>query len=87
MDGTDVGRRGEDWGLLCRYFPPGWEAAARSLGAMRRARGIRETQFLLREIVASISPRLGLAATLRAWSSIARGLCEPPRKRKRQLLG
>lgn len=37
-----------EWGLLTRYFPPGWEAAARSLGALRRSRRIRDPATLLR---------------------------------------
>lgn len=38
----------DEWELLTRYFPPGWEAAACSLGALRRSRRIRDPATLLR---------------------------------------
>lgn len=46
-------------------------------------------EFVLRELVAAIVPRVGLGATLSHWPEIARDLCESKRKRQRQqpLLG
>ena len=48
MDAKDGLVRSDEWSLLTRYFPPGWEAAARSLGALRRSRRIRDPATLLR---------------------------------------
>ena len=41
---------------------------------------------MARELAAVVDPRLGLRHTLANWKTIARGLCEPPRKRKRRIL-
>lgn len=41
---------------------------------------------MARELAAALSPRLGLQRALTEWETIARGLCDPPRRRKRQLL-
>jgi hypothetical protein len=41
---------------------------------------------MARELAAVVNPRLGLRHTLANWQTIAHGLCEPPRKRKRQML-
>jgi hypothetical protein len=38
----------EDWLLLSSFFPQGWEAQAKSSGAMERARGISAPGVLLR---------------------------------------
>ena len=31
---------GEDWAVLRRFLPSGWEEEARRSGALRRARGV-----------------------------------------------
>jgi hypothetical protein len=41
---------------------------------------------MARELAGAVLPRLGLRYTLENWTHIARGLCEPPRRRKRQEL-
>jgi hypothetical protein len=64
-----------------------WEATQYMFVRTKRRSRWRETRFMLREIMAPISPRLGSAGAPRAWSDVARGLCEPPRKRKCQSLG
>lgn len=38
----------EDWLVLSSFFPPGWEAQARSSGAIERSRGISAPDVLLR---------------------------------------
>jgi len=63
MNDTAVSKRGEDWRVLCRYFPPGWEAAARSLGALRRARAVRDPRVLLRCLLVHLADGSSLAET------------------------
>jgi hypothetical protein len=53
----------DEWDLLKRYFPPGWEAAARSLGALRRGRGIRDPATLLRCLLVHLAEGCSLAET------------------------
>ena len=41
---------------------------------------------MAREIATTVGPRLSLRWVLKNWEQIARYLCDPPRKRKRQSL-
>lgn len=73
MDGV---QRLDEWELLKRYFPAGWEAAARSLGAMRRGRGIRDPATLLRCLLVHLAEGCSLVETavrVRAlgWASVS----------------
>lgn len=38
----------EEWGVITRFLPEGWEELARSTGALRRARQVRSPDVLLR---------------------------------------
>ena len=44
----------------------------------------RHVAYMLREIRRAVIPGVGLRETLRNWSTIARGLRDPPRARKSQ---
>lgn len=66
----------DEWSLLTRYFPPGWEAAARSLGALRRSRRIRSPAILLRCLLVHLADGCSLietAARVRAagWADVS----------------
>lgn len=60
MDGAV---RTAEWSLLKRYFPTGWKAAARSLGAMRRSRRIRDPDTLLRCLLVHLGEGCSLHET------------------------
>jgi hypothetical protein len=53
----------DEWEILCQYLPPGWKPAARSLGALRRARGIRDPAVLLRCLLVHLADGCSLAET------------------------
>jgi hypothetical protein len=63
MEAEDRAIRADEWTLLTRYFPPGWEAAARPLGALRRMRGIRDPATLLRCLLVHLADGCSLAET------------------------
>ncbi len=63
MEATEGLIPADEWNLLKRYFPPGWEAAARSLGAWRRGRGIRDPATLLRCLLVHLAEGCSLAET------------------------
>src|SRR2546423_15679999 len=44
----------EDWELVCRHLPSGWQEQARLLGALRRARGFPNAALLLRTLLAHL---------------------------------
>ncbi len=46
---ADVG--GEDWVVIERLLPPGWQAKAKESGALRRCRGFRDASRLLRVLL------------------------------------
>lgn len=76
MDTTDGLVRTDEWGLLTRYFPPGWQAAARSLGALRRSRRIRDPATLLRCLLVHLAEGCSLveaATRIRAagWAELS----------------
>ena len=63
MNAKDGTVRADEWSLLTRYFPPGWQAAARPLGALRRSRGIRDPATLLRCLLVHLADGCSLAET------------------------
>lgn len=67
-----------------------WEEAEtfRHWGVLPRQRRSRwrEVRFLLREMVGTLVPQLGLSQTLRHWGEIRRQLADSPRHRKRDSL-
>ena len=60
MDST-VG--GEDWEVLRRFLPVGWEEEARRSGALRRARGVDGAESLLRVLLMHLAAGCSLAET------------------------
>src|SRR5690349_23706161 len=38
----------EEWGVITRFLPEGWQELARSTGALKRARQVRSADVLLR---------------------------------------
>lgn len=63
MNAKDGAVRTDEWKLLARYFPQGWEGAAYSLGALRRARGIRDPSTLLRCLLVHLAEGCSLVET------------------------
>src|ERR1043166_8822084 len=54
----------EDWQIICQFLPAGWEAAARQLGALRRARGITDAATLLRTLLTHLADGSSLQETV-----------------------
>lgn len=52
-----------NWEILERLLPPGWEALARSTGAVRRLRGFASESVLLRVLLLHVGPSLSLRET------------------------
>jgi Transposase DDE domain len=76
MNGLVPPSRIEDWQIICQLLPVGWEAAARRLGALRRARGIPDAVTLLRTLLTHLADGSSLQETaLRAaqagWCSVS----------------
>jgi hypothetical protein len=64
----------DNWAVLRLFLPVGWEAQARVLGAIKRARGISGAEVLLRTMLIHLANGCSLAETsVRAKQS---GLCE-----------
>jgi hypothetical protein len=66
----------DDWQVVCRLLPTGWQDAARELGALRRSRGIADAELLLRVLLVHLADGCSLKETaLRAaeakWCSIS----------------
>lgn len=66
----------DEWEVLCQILPEGWEAAARSTGALRRARGVSDAAVLLRTLLVHLADGCSLhetAVRVRAagWCSIS----------------
>lgn len=60
----------EDWTVLREFLPAGWEEAARTTGALRRARGVDGAESLLRILLIHLASGCSLAETaLRAQVS------------------
>ena len=53
----------EDWQLVERLLPQGWEGKARELGALRRGRGIADATTLLRVMLIHLAHGCGLRET------------------------
>jgi hypothetical protein len=63
MDKTDSLQQLDDWQVICRFLPSGWEEAARRLGALHRARGIPNAEVLLRVLLAHLADGCSLKET------------------------
>ncbi len=50
----------EEWGIISDLLPPGWRELARSSGALRRARKVRDADTLLRLILLHVGAGLSL---------------------------
>ena len=53
----------DDWQVVCRFLPAGWEQAAREQGALRRARGISDAATLLRVLLVHLADGCSLQET------------------------
>jgi Transposase DDE domain len=53
----------EDWAVLSTFLPPGWDEQARKLGAIRRARYIKEPATVLRILLLHLACGCSLAET------------------------
>jgi hypothetical protein len=53
----------DDWRLVQRLLPAGWEAQAKALGALRRTRAIRDAPMLLRVLLVHLADGCSLAET------------------------
>lgn len=63
----DAAELQSEWDLLASFLPKGWREAAREQGALRRARGIKDPETLLRLILLHAGAGLSLRqATARA---------------------
>jgi hypothetical protein len=76
MNGLRSASRLEDWQVICQFFPAGWEAAARPLGAWRRARGFPDAATVLRALLTHLADGCSLQETaVRAeqagWCSVS----------------
>lgn len=66
----------DDWDVVCQFLPEGWQEAARSCGALQRARGISDAAMLLRVLLVHLAAGCSLKETaLRAreagWCSLS----------------
>jgi len=53
----------DDWQVLCSFLPDGWREAARSCGALRRARVVRDAEVLLRLLLVHLADGCSLQET------------------------
>ena len=53
----------DDWAVVCRFLPAGWEQAAREQGALKRARGIADAATLLRVLLVHLANGCSLRET------------------------
>jgi hypothetical protein len=60
----------EEWEVIASFLPDGWRELARSTGALRRARGIRDADTLLRLILLHVASGLSLRQAV-ARASVA----------------
>jgi hypothetical protein len=54
-----MARNVEDWKLLARFLPAGWQQKARELGALRRAKGFADAGSLLRTLLVHLAGGIG----------------------------
>jgi hypothetical protein len=76
MNSADTLKKLDDWQVVCQFLPPGWQQAGRSLGALRRARGIPNVNVLLRVLMVHLIDGCSLKETaLRAsqakWCNVS----------------
>lgn len=64
----------EDWEILCKYFPPGWQEKAKELGAVKRCRKIKSPATLLRVLLIHLAEGISFRST--AVYAQEAGLCE-----------
>ncbi len=64
----------ENWEVLCSFLPDGWRKQAGTLGAMRRARYIKEPETVLRLLLIHLASGCSLAET--AARAAASGLAQ-----------
>lgn len=75
MDSTDKCLADlENWDVLCSFLPAGWSEQAKALGAMRRARYIKEPATVLRLLLMHLAGGCSLTET--AARSSASGLAK-----------
>jgi Transposase DDE domain len=58
-----VARLDEDWQIVERALPAGWQGKARELGALRRSRGVKDASHLLRVMLIHLADGCGLRET------------------------
>ena len=64
MDVADLlGTDTDDWDLVARLLPNGWQAKARELGALRRANGFASSDVLLRTLLIHLAHGCSLRET------------------------
>src|SRR5947207_10002076 len=63
MAREDESLAAENWPIVCTFLPKGWEAMARSTGALRRARDIPDAESLLRVLLMHVVNGYSLAET------------------------
>lgn len=66
----------DDWEMVRQFLPPSWKDAARELGALRRARRIRDVDVLLRVLMVHLVDGCSLKETVlrvrqAGWCSIS----------------
>jgi hypothetical protein len=54
----------EDWKVLARFFPQGWKAQAKQLGALTRQRGVKSINILLRLLLIHLADGCSLRETV-----------------------
>jgi len=54
----------DDWSVLTRFFPLGWEEQARELGALQRCRGFPDAERLLRTLLIHLGDGCSLKETV-----------------------
>src|SRR5437879_5802065 len=63
MDTPAIRKTLDDWALIERLLPVGWQEQARLLGALRRSRGIPDAGTLLRVLLVHLADGCSLIET------------------------
>ena len=74
MDAPPIRKTLDDWALIERLLPVGWQEQARKLGALRRAREIADAGTLLRVLLVHLADGCSLAETAARAAEL--GWCE-----------